>query len=495
MAASRTKRFASRASVMVAAMGLVLSMAGSALAAVPLTTVSTDPYTNLSSAHQTQLEPDNFSFGSTIVAVFQSGRFFNGGASNIGYATSTNNGSTWTNGFLPSTTVYATPPGPWDRISDPSVSFDAKHNVWMVTGLAITGTIGIAVLVSRSTDGGLTFGNPVTVKQKSGGFYDKEWIACDNTPASPHYGNCYVQWDDAFSSNLLHMSFSTDGGQSWTDSAVPGNAFGVIGGQPLVQPDGTVVVPIGGGIGIESFTSTNGGTSYTGPFGISNVSVHGVAGGLRDGGGLPSAEIDASGKIYVVWQDCRFRSGCSANDIVMSTSTNGQTWTALVRIPIDATTSGVDHFIPGLGVDHSTSGSSAHLGLTYYFYPVASCSASTCKLSVGFVSSSNGGGTWSGPVKLFGRIRLAWIAPTSQGSMVGYYISTAYGSNGRAYPVIAQATRTTQCTANTLGSCHEFMVAPTNGLLSAGGNVRVIPADPVLATRGDRVASGTPTAF
>src|SRR5437763_16376655 len=109
---------------------------------------------------------------------------------------------------------------------------------------------------------------------------------------------------------------------------------------------------------------------------------------------LPSAEIDAGVKVYVVWDDCRFRSGCTAKAIVMSTSTDGTTWSAVSRIPIDAITSGADHFTPGIGVDSTTSGATAKLGLYYYFYPDAACSASTCQLEVGFVSSANGGATW-----------------------------------------------------------------------------------------------------
>jgi hypothetical protein len=65
----------------------------------------------------------------------------------------------------------------------------------------------------------------------------------------------------------------------------------------------------------------------------------------------------------------------------------------VTRVPIDATTSGVDHFIPGIGVDKATSGATAKIGLYYYFYPNANCTASTCQLEVGFVSSTNGGGT------------------------------------------------------------------------------------------------------
>ena len=96
-----------------------------ALAAVPLTRVSNDPYTNAASQHRTEVEPDTFAFGSTIVSAFQVGRVFGGGSANIGWATSTNNGATWTNGFLPGTTTVVTPTAPFSAISDPAVAYDA----------------------------------------------------------------------------------------------------------------------------------------------------------------------------------------------------------------------------------------------------------------------------------------------------------------------------------------------------------------------------------
>src|SRR6266545_4178480 len=94
---------------------------------VPLTQVSSDPYTNATSFHATQVEPDTFSSGATIVSTFQSGRFQDGGASNIGWATSADGGTSWTHGFLPGTTVFATPAGPYARDTDPAVAFDARH--------------------------------------------------------------------------------------------------------------------------------------------------------------------------------------------------------------------------------------------------------------------------------------------------------------------------------------------------------------------------------
>ena len=86
----------------------------------------------------------------------------------------------------------------------------------------------------------------------------------------------------------------------------------------------------------------------------------------------------------------------------MSTSSDGTRWSSVYRVPADAITSTVDHFIPGLGIDPTSGDSSAHLGITYYYYPVANCTASSCALYVGFISSSDGGNTWSASTPVAG---------------------------------------------------------------------------------------------
>src|SRR5262249_5503464 len=220
-------------------------------------------------------------------------------------------------------------------------------------------------------------------------------------------------------------------------------------------------------------------------FTISTQSDHGVAGNLRSEP-LPSAEVDGAGNVYVVWHDCRFRSGCSSNDIVMSTSSNGKNWSSVVRIPIDGTNSGVDHFIPGIGVDKSTQGGSAHLALTYYFYPVANCSFTTCKLEVGYVSSTNGGGTWTSPVTVAGPMKLKSLPSTTLGYMVGDYISTSILGNGKADTVVAVAPKGT-CTLGQITSCHEGMRAPSGGLSVLAGTTPLGP-EPALAFHSDHVA-------
>src|SRR6266536_4664433 len=103
---------------------------------VALTQVSTDPFTNANSQHRTEVEPDTFQFGSTIVAAFQVGRIFGGASADIGFAVSNNNGTTWSSGFLPGITVNRGG-GPFRAASDAAVAFDARHNVWLISSLAI----------------------------------------------------------------------------------------------------------------------------------------------------------------------------------------------------------------------------------------------------------------------------------------------------------------------------------------------------------------------
>ena len=153
------------------------------------------------------------------------------------------------------------------------------------------------------------------------------------------------------------MSTSSDGGLTWSSPLnTAADDFG-LGGNPVVQPNGTVVVGYSDfNGGMSAFTSSNGGHSWNAAVSISSAPMHGLAGGLRSFG-LPSTAIDGAGTVYVSWPDCRFESGCSANDIVFSTSNDGVHWSSVVRVASDPTGSGVDHFIHGMGIDPKTSGS------------------------------------------------------------------------------------------------------------------------------------------
>jgi hypothetical protein len=163
---------------------------------------------------------------------------------------------------------------------------------------------------------------------------------------------------------------------------------------------------------------------------------------------------------------------------VLAKSTSETAWAAPVRVPIDATSSTADHFIPGVGVDPSTSGASARIGLTYYFYPTAACTASTCLLDAGFISSVNGGASWSTATQLAGPMNLTWIPNTSQGRMFGDYISTSVLAGGSAYPVLPVGKAPTGSTFD-LG-----MYVPTGGLPVTGGANRATGSPVAAANTG-----------
>jgi len=436
--------------------------------------ISTDPFTNPSSQHMTEVEPHIFANGATIVATFQQGRFFGGGGSDIGFSTSIDNGATWHPGSLPGLTEFAG--GVHQAVSDPAVAYNAAFGLWLIETLPLGGSPSIAV--SRSSDG-LSWDNPITVwTGDDSSFFDKPWIACDNTPSSPSFGNCYIEWDDVFQGGVILMSTSTDGGSSWAAPVAAPDTAG-LGGQPLVQPSGRVVVPYRSFDGnIQSFVSDDGGLSWSASVTIAGLSGHQVAGDLR-AVALPSAAIDGNGKIYVAWSDCRFHPSCDANDIVISTSSDGLTWSDVTAVPIDPSTSTADYFTPGLGADRNTVAPNVGLALVYYYYPQADCSPTTCQLTGGFITSQNGGSRWSAPIDVTRRMSNDWLADTSQGRMAADYLGAYYTDDGVPHPVFAGAVPPTDqflesmfstcadCPASAISQAEEGQAAPAAPQASA----------------------------
>jgi len=389
--------------------------------------ISRDPYRNATSSHETQVEPDTFAAGSTVVAVFQSGRFFDGGSTNIGFAVSRNRGVTWRHGFLPGLTQ-----GGSRRATDPTVTYDASHRVWLAVSL-VFGTDSYALMVSRSRDG-LHWDTPGTARLVSSTGpegLDKEWIGCDNWPSSPFRGRCYLTYSDLVTTQIA-TQVSSDGGLTWNP---PLSGPGFPGRQAIqgdyapapqvaVLRDGAALLPYFDETQMSVLRSTDGGASWSGPQPLAPARYH-FHPALR-AGPIPSAEVGADGNAYVAWADCTSRAGCSSNSIAFTHSADGVTWST----PVVIASGSADAELPGFAVDPSRPG---RLALVYYTLRGSG-------LDVGFVSSRNGGARWTKPTRLNSRsFPLAWIARTSQGSMVGDYISVSF-AGGRAVPVFALAT-------------------------------------------------------
>jgi hypothetical protein len=232
----------------------------------------------------------------------------------------------------------------------------------------------------------------------------------------------------------------------------------------------TLTVDIGASA--QTVTITTVGTAGSGGTGVSFtpalVSAH-ATGAFVTVNGIPSTSTAAP------------------NDIALSVlpaptdAVPAPSFGAPARIPAEAdagaSSNTNDHFIPAIAADPNTSGATAHLGLFYYSYPVANCAFVTgspldnsfgaqCAPQFNYVSSTNGGGSWSAPSTLVSMRSLAVLTRSSNGPDLGAYTSAAvipFGPQaGKAISVFSYAA--------VVGGIEESMYVPTHGLTIGGGS-------------------------
>jgi RTX calcium-binding nonapeptide repeat (4 copies) len=407
--------------------------------------LSRDPYRGIGAQHATEVEPDSFAYGSTIVTAFQVGRYLDGGAANIGFSTSRDGGATWTTGLLPRLSVFSAPAGTLDRVSDPVVGYDRVHRTWMIATVGASGPATV-LTISRSRNG-VAWSAPVTAARRDEGDYDKEWVTCDNWRGSPFAGRCYLSYMD-FEHQAVMTRRSLDGGRTWSAQAgwvVPPRLQDVANGvQPVVRPNGVLVIPFavfessGSALNeIAAIRSVDGGVSFLPALKIADLTAVDVF-ELRVPP-LPSAAIDGSGTIYVSWSDCRFVRDCDANGLVVARSRDGIQWSEPSHVPAGGRGSTVNHFLPGLAAQGT--GSRAQLALAYYSAPQPTGCNYSCNASVNawLSRSRDGGRTWAPAQRVTSEVvRSNWLADTGLGRFLGDYISTSW-VKGKPIPILSLA--------------------------------------------------------
>lgn len=408
--------------------------------AIGPTRIASDPFgASTPGAHATIVEPSAASAGSTVVTTFQVGRNAGGGSAAIGFATSADAGVSWRSGFLPGLTAWTSTPGTHQRASDPVVAYDASHGRFLAATLA-----GPDLTISTSPDG-VSWAAPVTA---TSGFLDKEWLTCDGWRESPFLGRCYLAYTrfDPPGVNLrLEVETSVDGGTTWSPPVVIAidNSLlrfeDTLSAEPVVRPNGELVLFFFEGQRIGAARSTDGGQTFGPRETVADLEWHSYSFApehLR-APNIPSVAVDAAGIVYAVWSDCRFRPGCAGNDIVLTQSSAPGAWTPPERIPLAAPVATEDLVLPALSIQPQTRGEGAHVALAYYSLTSPDCAGDSCRLAARLATTRNGGRSWTA-ADVGDPMRLDWLAPTSIGRMVGDYVASVFVP-GRALGIVVLA--------------------------------------------------------
>jgi hypothetical protein len=299
-----------------------------------------------------------------LLAAYQEGRFDDGGARVLTFAVSKNSGKTWKEGIVPGLTQVNG--GRFQRASDPWVAYGPGGRAYYASLLFNETDPDNGIFVSASANGGKSWGPPVAVHLGGAAeFDDKEAMVVDTRADSPFRGRVYVGWDSVQNdgSGILRVSWSADGGQSFSPPATL-NTQGVnVGIIPLIGPGGVVhavwfhAVSGRGPLAILTSRSEDGGSTWSVPVLVASVRGASVR-GLRTGG-LPSAAIDPrNGRLYVVWQDDSLSGG--VDYLLMTRSDDGgRNWSAPQVVsdgPSDASS-----FTPAVAV-----GPTGRVAISYY---------------------------------------------------------------------------------------------------------------------------------
>ena len=410
-----------------------------------------------------EVEPQIAIRGSHAIGMWHEDRWSNGGAHGIGLGTSSDGGSTWTNGTMPFDACAPGTPASlaiYLRNSDPWVSYGPDGIAY---ASALSFNLGYpnnynAVAVARSTDNGATWDHAQPIP---GSAFTQFAQSTDknSTTADPTRNNtAYTVWDTlieptdnpddnpktAAYTGPAYFSKTTDGGKTWSQAKIiidTGNRQQTIGNVIVVDSSGTLYdftnmllppnTPFQGTNSHQVLAfvkSTDGGDTWTKPqlivpFNSLGVQDPNTGERLRVGDGLEEVAIDpASGKLYVVYESSsnynkNAKKGSALWDdeiLLVSSSDAGATWAG--PIVVHKLASGLPTFTPTVAVNGGT------VAVTYFDTRFLTAGQTTNLPTDYWVSySTDGGATWGNEQRITPTSFDSRTAPVARGFFLGDY--------------------------------------------------------------------------
>jgi Neuraminidase (sialidase) len=219
------------------------------------------------------------------------------------------------------------------------------------------------IFVRRSLDGGKTWEAdhiPVAEQPSTPGipFEDKPYIVADATK-SKFAGNLYIGWTRwRLTDSQIVISRSTDVGKTWSEPVeidahpgLPRDDNGAAEGfDGAVAPDGTLYAIWSQDNDIMLTSSRDGGKSFSHARAVIHTApIMFAIDTLDRANGFPQVAIDQKSKrLYVTWSD--YRNGDL--DVFLSSSDDGgKRWSPAIRVNNDPIHDGVEQFFQWLAVD------------------------------------------------------------------------------------------------------------------------------------------------
>jgi hypothetical protein len=193
----------------------------------------------------------------------------------VGFHVSSDAGASWSTTCLPELSAFGQGFDPFDL---PLVGYDLKGAAYIAAYYQVPGPFGPSLIAMEKSTDGVTWSAP-TVALGNGSseiFYAS--LAVDQTQSSPYAGSIYVAGMD-LNGNRLWVSYSRDGGSTWTQALVAADPTSIDYGPSVVAgKDGAVYVtwmhcpPAGSGVycanSVENVAfsrSDDGGVTWSGP--------------------------------------------------------------------------------------------------------------------------------------------------------------------------------------------------------------------------------------
>lgn len=235
---------------------------------------------------------------------------------------------------------------------DPSLSAGSGGTIYYGYGVC-SGSCGSGNLMAATSGDGQNWTPHVVTPPQGGIFDDKPWVTADPTSA----GRVYMAWDRNKANNqTILISTSTDYGVTWSSPVKVNHGTSrferVIYAMPAVDPSGTVYVVWMDYARTKLFVAKS--TSHGATWGSSDIAVAPLSVTFTDigcNGGrsmtpAPYIAVDGAGKVYVTYAD---KKGTTGMDVYMTYSSNGgANWSSSYRLNDDATAT--DQYNPAMSM-------------------------------------------------------------------------------------------------------------------------------------------------